>query len=92
MGSSPDVEVFFEDYLAAPLILGLYIGWKIYSSLSSNPRINYRGWKPFIRTHEMDLKTGMRENVLVEDTEPERRASVAQEAVSFPKRVFSAFI
>ncbi|KAF2231166.1 amino-acid permease [Viridothelium virens] len=92
VGSSPDAGVFFQAYLAAPLILALYGGWKIYSSLSGNPLINSRGWKPFIRTHEIDLATNRRENILREDSEPERRESLAQEAVSFPKKVFTALI
>lgn len=90
MGASPDAEAFFEAYLAAPLILALYGGWKIYSALSNNPKVNYRGWKPYMRTHEIDLQSGMRENVLIENPEPERRSSFAQEAVSFPKKVVNA--
>ena len=91
VGDSPDAETFFEAYLAAPIILALYGGWKIFSALSTNPRINYRGWKPYIRLHEIDVTTDMREHILVEDPEPERRGSVAKEALSYPKRVFNAF-
>ena len=54
--ADPDAEVFFENYLAAVLILVLYIGWKVYS----------RDWKLFIRAKDMDGKSGLHnfENVL----------------------------
>lgn len=52
--SSPDAETFFENYLAAPIVLALYLGWKIYS----------RNWKMFVRTSEMDVTTGIRRGSL----------------------------
>ncbi|KAI9703405.1 MAG: hypothetical protein M1820_005877 [Bogoriella megaspora] len=91
VGSSPDAEAFFEAYLAAPVTLTLYIYWKVYSALSKNPRINYRGWKMYIRTDEMDLTTGMRENIIAGDPgQSEYDADVTKETISFPKKVFKA--
>src|ERR1700744_514231 len=29
--SKPDAKVFFENFLAAPIVIALYLGWKIYS-------------------------------------------------------------
>ncbi|KAI0128480.1 amino acid permease [Xylariales sp. AK1849] len=53
----PNVENFFENFLAAPIVVVFYLGWKIYS----------RDWRLFVRTHEMDLKSGLR--LLEEDDE-----------------------
>lgn len=54
VGGSPDAEYFFESYLAAPIVLALYIGWKIYS----------RDGKLFIRASEMNVTTGIRRGSL----------------------------
>ncbi|OAP59869.1 hypothetical protein AYL99_04871 [Fonsecaea erecta] len=54
LGSSPDAEVFFENFLAAPIVIALYIGWKLYS----------RDWKLFIRASEMDVTMGIRRGSL----------------------------
>lgn len=53
LGGSPDPYVFFESFLAAPLILFLYILWKVISFDT----------KLFIRAHEMDITTGLREGL-----------------------------
>ncbi len=47
----PNVQSFFENYLAAPIVIALYIGWKIKTKGAG-------GF--YIRGHEMDLMTGMR--------------------------------
>lgn len=53
-GETPlSVYTFFQDFLAAPLILGLYLFWKLWS----------REWRFFIPLDEMDLTTGMRMNI-----------------------------
>ncbi|KIW91917.1 uncharacterized protein Z519_07887 [Cladophialophora bantiana CBS 173.52] len=54
LGSSPDAEVFFENFLAAPIVIALYLGWKIYS----------RDRKMFVRTSEMDVTMGIRRGSL----------------------------
>ncbi|KAI4596634.1 hypothetical protein KJ359_005390 [Pestalotiopsis sp. 9143b] len=56
--ATPDAEVFFTQFLAAPVILALYIFWKVYS----------RDRRMFLSVHEMDLKSGAR--VLMADDEP----------------------
>jgi hypothetical protein len=38
--------------------------WKVYSATSSDPRINHRGWKLYIKTFETDVHSGIREGVL----------------------------
>lgn len=50
LGSSPDPETFFENYLAAPIVIALYLGWKLYS----------RDWKLFVRAKDMNVTTGIR--------------------------------
>ncbi|KAH7025432.1 putative amino acid transporter [Macrophomina phaseolina] len=71
VGGSPNPEKFFKAYLAAPLIIGLYIFWKVYSATSNDPRINHRGWKLWMKAHEMDLTSGMREGILAVPHGPE---------------------
>lgn len=53
IGSKPNASDFFEQYLAAPMILALYLGWKLYT----------RDWTIFIRAKDMDVTTGMRMNL-----------------------------
>ncbi|KAF7527699.1 hypothetical protein G7054_g10388 [Neopestalotiopsis clavispora] len=56
--ATPDAETFFQLFLAAPVVIAFYIGWKIYS----------RDTKLFVRVHEMDLKSGLR--ALLPEDEP----------------------
>ncbi|KXS97299.1 hypothetical protein AC578_4566 [Pseudocercospora eumusae] len=79
VGGSPDAEDFFESYLAAPLILTMYLCWKIYT----------RDWKLFIRAAEMDVTTGMRHNLAeLREMAEERQRSLG--LASWPKRVVRA--
>lgn len=47
--ASPDPAVFFQSYLAAPLVIVFYLSWKIYKR------------SPFIRLKDIDLDAGRRE-------------------------------
>ncbi|QDS69090.1 hypothetical protein FKW77_010119 [Venturia effusa] len=58
------VKGFFSSYLAAPIILVLYIIWKVISVTSKDPRVNHRGWKLYLKTSEIDVNSGIREGVL----------------------------
>lgn len=49
IGKKPNAEQFFSAYLAVPVVLAFYIGYKIYYKT------------PFIRSADMDLVTGRRE-------------------------------
>lgn len=51
-------------FLAAPIILALYVGYKLYS----------RNWNLFVKAHEMDIQTGI---VLLEEEEPEEKKTWA---------------
>jgi len=50
LGGKPDAEAFFQSYLAGPMVIALYLFWKLYS----------REWKFFIKASDMDVTTGMR--------------------------------
>ena len=51
IGSPASAENFFENYLALPIIIVLYLGWKIYSRGQGGL---------FVRAEDMDLTTGLR--------------------------------
>lgn len=53
IGSGADAEAFFEGYLAAPIIITLFLFWKIYK----------RQWSLCVKTSAMiaDLDTGRRD-------------------------------
>ncbi|CAM1502997.1 Fc.00g077730.m01.CDS01 [Cosmosporella sp. VM-42] len=49
-GAKPDAKAFFQAYLAAPVVLAFYLGYKVYS----------REWRMYVPAHEMDLQTGVK--------------------------------
>jgi amino acid transporter len=65
MTTSELVVNFFEVYLAAPVVIVIYVGYKI--------------WKrtPFVRSHNMDLHSGIRE-LNIAELVAEERAEQAQ--------------
>ncbi|ETS76387.1 hypothetical protein PFICI_11774 [Pestalotiopsis fici W106-1] len=60
--ASPDPEVFFQVFLAAPVSIAFYLFWKIYS----------RDGRFFVRVHEMDLKSGLRALLPEDEPVPEK--------------------
>lgn len=55
IGGSPSAEGFFEAYLAAPLIIVLYIFWKCYSWFK------YPSHRPlYVKIKDIDIYTGLR--------------------------------
>jgi hypothetical protein len=66
--------------------------------MSSNPNINHRGWKLFLRANEIDIWSGIRPGVLLTEEEQaakrEIRANmtVAQRILSVPKALVSSLI
>ncbi|PSR90377.1 amino acid permease/ SLC12A domain-containing protein [Coniella lustricola] len=56
--ATPSAAVFFQSFLAGPVILFLYLGWKLYS----------RDWRMMVPIMEIDLKTGLR-NLQIDDDE-----------------------
>jgi amino acid transporter len=78
VGGSPNAMNFFESYLAASVIIFLYLLWKVYSWFK------HPSHRPlFVRTRDIDIYTGMREGQLARIsgenvTEGERRASILE--------------
>jgi amino acid transporter len=72
VGGKPDAKSFFQTMLTLPLLIALYLFWKIFSATSSNPKLNYRGWRLYVRTSEMDVLTGIRDGVLLDPAEGAR--------------------
>src|ERR1700737_1331379 len=60
IGSSPSANAFFQAYLAAPIVLAFFIGWKLYHRTR------------FVKAHEVDLVSGRRDMNLVELRAQER--------------------
>lgn len=76
VGGSPSAEGFFQAYLAAPFLIALYLGWKIYSWFV------FPSHRPmWVALKDIDIYTGMREGqktmISGVDVTPEmRRASI----------------
>lgn len=49
LGEPPDPEAFFQEYLSAPIVVFLYIFWKLYKR------------PPFVHTRDIDVDTGRRD-------------------------------
>ncbi|KAH9211829.1 amino-acid permease inda1 [Leptodontidium sp. 2 PMI_412] len=60
IGGKPNAEGFFSYYLAAPIIIALYLGWKVYS----------RDWKMFVKSADMDITSGRRSLEIDPDNMP----------------------
>lgn len=69
-GGSPHPGYFFQEFVAAPLILVLYLVWKVYT----------KDWQWLVPVSEMDVVTGMRMNIqqLQQEAEERRRAKTLQ--------------
>ncbi|KAL9023607.1 MAG: hypothetical protein Q9196_007095 [Gyalolechia fulgens] len=79
IGASPDAEVFFQGYLAAVVVIALYVGWKIKTRGSGGL---------FVRASQMDLDTGIRHF----DMEPVDHGRRKQSLATMPKRLLQAFV
>lgn len=77
-GDSPSAEYFFSLYMAAPLMILLYVMWKAYSW------VYYPSHRPlWVAIKDIDIYTGMREGqrTLISGAdvpEDQRRASIAE--------------
>ena len=63
IGAPADAENFFENYLAAPIIIVLYLGWKVYTRGAGGL---------WVKAEDMDLTTGLRSLDLDPDEKLER--------------------
>jgi len=77
-GPNLNATIFFQDYLAGPFLLFLYVIWKVWSWFMVKEH------RPlYIKIKDIDIYTGLREEQLNEvsgrDVTPEqRRASIQQ--------------
>jgi amino acid transporter len=73
IGESPNASSFFQIYLAAPIVIVCYIGYKIW----------YR--TPFVRAKDMDLDTGRREvdHELLKQEIAEEKAYIASRNIFY---------
>ncbi|KAJ4398390.1 hypothetical protein N0V91_010235 [Didymella pomorum] len=78
VGGSPDAELFFQLYMAAPFLIFLYLVWKVYSWIYIPE--HRRMWIPI---KDIDIYTGMRheqrELISGRDVDPETRRASIQE-------------
>jgi len=68
IGGSPNAEAFFESYLAAPIIIVLYVFWRLWTR-------NFKGW---VKLEDIDLDFGRRDLQDLAPPEEERKLSVAR--------------
>ncbi|KAF3391693.1 hypothetical protein F1880_007402 [Penicillium rolfsii] len=77
-GSSPNANYFFQQYLAAPLILALYLFWKVFT----------RQWRMWVPLKDIDLQAGLRTELLVGDEDVETPWSWT----NFPMKLVRLFV
>lgn len=66
-GAKPDAQVFFQKYLALPIVLVLYLSWKAYSG----------NWSLYVRVEDIDITDGLREYIPEEgDNRPKTWANL----------------
>ncbi|KIX92946.1 uncharacterized protein Z520_11422 [Fonsecaea multimorphosa CBS 102226] len=77
-GPNLNANIFFQDYLAGPFIVALYIGWKVYSWFYVKEH------RPlYVKIKDIDIYTGMREGQAElisgpQVSEQQRRESIAE--------------
>ena len=76
-GPNLNANTFFQDYLAGPLFIFLYLCWKVYSWF-----VRPADRPLFIKTKDIDIYTGMRDTQSIISSvgvsEEQRRASIQE--------------
>jgi yeast amino acid transporter len=90
-GPNLDASTFFQLYLAGPLLIFLYVLWKVYSWFAEPAH------RPlFIRSKDIDIYTGMREQQLhisgPEVSAEQRRINIAEIQEETEKTSLGAYI
>lgn len=86
-----DAQGFFENYLAAPLVIFLFVAWLIYTKLNKDPKLDRGGW--FVSVDKMDIVSGMRDGALDVDLPPKvEYASWGEWFKAAPLRVVRSII
>ena len=82
IGKQPDAQYFFEQYLAAPIVLAFFLGHYFFV---------YKGWNVLIPVSEIDIDTGRKE-VDVDMLRQEKEEELARrKALPFYKKI-TAFL
>jgi amino acid transporter len=63
-----DAETFFMNYLAAPVVILLFIFWMVYTKFNKDPSLDRGGW--FIKVENIDVLSNMRDGALDVDLAP----------------------
>lgn len=85
-----DAKSFFESYLAAPIIILLFLGWLIYTNISKDPTLERGGW--FLTIEEIDVFSNMRDTALDVDLPPRKEyATWGEWLKAAPMRIFHSF-
>ncbi|CAK7235799.1 hypothetical protein SCUCBS95973_009390 [Sporothrix curviconia] len=71
-GAKPSANIFFQKYLALPVVITLYLGWKIRT----------RDWRLYVRTEDIDIMEGLCEY------EPEEIDETPKTWKNMPMRAF----
>ncbi|KAI1102254.1 amino acid permease/ SLC12A domain-containing protein [Jackrogersella minutella] len=72
--ATPNAEAFFEQYLAAPIVIALYLGWKAYTG----------NWQMWVNLNDIDLTAGARPLEIDEQEEEVKTWA------NLPMRIFRA--
>ncbi|KAI0887507.1 amino acid permease/ SLC12A domain-containing protein [Annulohypoxylon maeteangense] len=75
--ATPDAADFFEQYLAAPIVIALYLGWKVYSG----------DWRMWVKLNDIDLMAGARPLEIDDDAEEIMEKKTWK---NLPMRIFRA--
>ena len=59
---------FFENYLAAPVIIALFIGWVVYTHFNKDPALDRGAW--LVKVENIDVMSNMRDGSLDVDLPP----------------------
>ncbi|KAF2752861.1 AAT family amino acid transporter [Pseudovirgaria hyperparasitica] len=92
-GDPPDAEAFFGAYLAAPITLALFVGWKAYTVFTNNLYHRQQTWRPYVLLSEMNLHEGMRDIALDTDDHVVEKGhrTIGQKILGAPKSLLRAF-
>lgn len=65
---SMNASDFFENYLAVPVIIFLFLVWLIYTHFNKDPSLDRGYW--LVKVEDMDIYSGMRDGILDVDLPP----------------------
>lgn len=84
-------KVFFENYLAMPLVLVFYICWWVYGILNQDPTLDRGAW--FIRVQDIDIFSNMRDTALDADLAPKKGYTTWREWIkAAPMRIIRSLM